>query len=51
MTSQTFGLSYTIAPGLTSLLETASADYTDGTAGSSTADGLSQTTAKIKVSF
>jgi len=51
LTSQTFGLSYTIAPGLTSLLETASADYTDATAGSSTADGLNQTTAKIKVSF
>ena len=51
MTSQTFGLSYTIAPGLTSLLETASADYTDATAGSSNSDGLNQTTAKIKVSF
>jgi hypothetical protein len=50
MTSQTFGLSYTIAPGLTSLLETASADYTDATAGD-TGDGLNQTTAKIKVSF
>jgi len=51
MTSQTFGLSYTIAPGLTSLLETASADYTDATAGSNNNDGLNQTTAKIKVSF
>ena len=51
MSSQTFGLSYTIAPGLTSILETASADYTDATAGSSTSDGLNQTTAKITVSF
>jgi hypothetical protein len=51
MSSQTFGLSYTIAPGLTSILETASADYTDATAGSSTADGQTNTTAKIKVSF
>ena len=51
MSGQVFGLSYTIAPGLTSLLETASADYTDATAGSSTSDGLNQTTAKIKVSF
>ena len=50
MTSQTFGLSYTIAPGLTSLLETTSADYTDNTAGSNNNDGLNQTTAKIKVS-
>ena len=51
MSSQTFGLTYTIAPGLTSILETASADYTDATAGSSTSDGLNQTTAKITVSF
>jgi len=51
MTSQTFGLSYTIAPGLTSLLETASADYTDATAGSNSNDGQNQTTAKIVVSF
>ena len=50
MSSSTFGLSYTIAPGVTSLLETASADYTDATAGG-TGDGLSQTTAKIVVSF
>jgi hypothetical protein len=51
MSSSTFGLSYTIAPGVTSLLETASADYTDATAGSNNSDGLSQTTAKIVVSF
>ncbi|MEC8108924.1 MAG: porin [Pseudomonadota bacterium] len=51
MSSQTFGLTYTIAPGLTSILETASADYTDATAGSGNSDGLNQTTAKIKVSF
>ena len=51
MSTNTFGLSYTIAPGLTSLLETASADYTDATAGSGNSDGLNQTTAKIKVSF
>ena len=51
MTSQTFGLSYTIAPGVSSLLETASADYTDATAGSGNSDGLTQTTAKIVVSF
>ena len=51
MSGQVFGLSYTIAPGVSSLLETASADYTDATAGSSNSDGLNQTTAKIKVSF
>ena len=51
MSGTTFGLSYTIAPGVSSLLETASADYTDATAGSANSDGLSQTTAKIKVSF
>ena len=51
MSGTTFGLSYTIAPGVSSLIETASADYTDATAGSANADGLSQTTAKIVVSF
>jgi hypothetical protein len=51
LSTNTFGLSYTIAPGVTSLLETASADYTDATAGSSNSDGMNQTTAKIKVSF
>ena len=51
MSSETFGLSYTIAPGVSSLLETASADYTDATAGSGNSDGLTQTTAKIVVSF
>jgi hypothetical protein len=51
LSSQTFGLTYTIAPGLTSILETASADYTDATAGSANSDGLNQTTAKITVSF
>jgi hypothetical protein len=51
MTSDTFGLSYTIAPGVTSLIETASADYTDATTGSGNSDGLNQTTAKIVVSF
>ena len=51
LTSSTFGLSYTIAPGVSSVLETASADYTDATAGSSSSDGLNQTTAKIVVSF
>ena len=51
MSGSTFGLSYTIAPGVTSLLETASSDYTDATAGSSNSDGLTQTTVKIVVSF
>jgi len=51
MSSSTFGLSYTIAPGVSSLIETASADYTDATTGSGNSDGLSQTTAKIVVTF
>ena len=51
LSTSTFGITYTIAPGVTSLLETASADYTDGTAGSSNSDGRNNTTAKIKVSF
>jgi len=51
LSSQTFGLTYTIAPGLSTILETASADYTDATAGSANSDGLTQTTAKITVSF
>ena len=50
MTSQTFGLTYTITDGLSTILETASADYTDATAGD-TGDGMNQTTAKIVVSF
>ena len=51
MTSSTFGLSYTIAPGVSGLLETASADYTDNTTGSNNSDGQTTTTAKISVSF
>ena len=51
MSTNTFGLSYAIAPGVSGLLETASADYTDATAGSANSDGQNNTTAKIKVSF
>ena len=51
LNTSTFGLSYAIAPGVSGLLETASADYTDNTAGSNNSDGQSTTTAKITVSF
>jgi len=51
MSGTTFGLSYTIAPGVSGLLETASSDYTDATAGSSNSDGNNNTTAKLVVSF
>jgi hypothetical protein len=51
MTTNTFGLSYAIAPGVSGLLETASADYTDNTAGSNNSDGQNTTTAKITVKF
>ena len=49
--STTFGLTYTIAPGVSTVFESASADYTDATTGSSNSDGVTQTTAKITVSF
>jgi len=51
MTSSTFGLTYTVAPGVSTVFETASSDYTDNTSGSSNSDGNSNTTAKIVVSF
>jgi len=51
MTASTFGLTYTVAPGVSTIFETASSDYTDATAGSSNSDGNSNTTAKIVVSF
>ena len=51
MTSSTFGLTYTVAPGVSTVFETASSDYTDATAGSSNSDGNNNTTAKIVVSF
>jgi len=51
MSSSTFGLTYTVAPGVSTILETASSDYTDATTGSANSDGNSNTTAKIVVSF
>ena len=51
MTSSTFGLTYTVAPGVSTVFETASSDYTDATTGSSNSDGNNNTTAKIVVSF
>ena len=51
MSGQTFGLSYTVAPGVSTIVEYGSSDYTDATAGSANADGHSQTTAKLTVSF
>jgi len=51
MTSSTYGLSYSIAPGVSSVFETASSDYTDATVGSGSSDGNSNLTAKVVVSF
>jgi len=51
MSSSTFGLTYTVAPGVSTVFETASSDYTDATVGSANSDGNSNTTAKIVVSF
>ena len=51
MSTSTFGLTYTVAPGVSTVFETASADYTDATAGSASSDGNNNATAKIVVSF
>ena len=51
LTSSTYGLSYSIAPGVSSVFETANSDYTDATAGSGNSDGNSNLTAKVVVSF
>ena len=50
LSATTFGLTYAIAPGVSALVETASADYTDGTAGTE-GDGRSASAAKLTVSF
>jgi len=50
LSSQTIGLTYSVADGVSALVETASADYTDGTAGGG-GDGRDVTTAKLVVSF
>jgi hypothetical protein len=48
---QSYGLSYTIAPGISALVEFGSVDYVDATAGSSTSDGRTNTAAFLSVAF
>ena len=51
MSGTAYGLSYTIAPGISALVEFGSADYVDATAGSATADGRTTTAAFLSVAF
>ena len=51
LSATTFGLSYAVAPGVSALVETASADYTDATVGSANSDGRTASAAKLTVSF
>jgi len=46
-----YGLTYTIAPGISALVEFGSSDYVDATAGSSNADARNTTAAFLSVAF
>jgi len=46
-----YGLSYTIAPGISALVEFGSSEYVDATAGSSNSDGRNTTAAFLSVAF
>jgi len=48
---QSYGLSYTIAPGASLLVEYTDTDYTDATAGGANTDGRSTTAVSLNVSF
>jgi hypothetical protein len=51
LNSQMYGLWYTIAPGVSSYIEYATADYTDATSGGTNSDKLDTTTIGLSVSF
>jgi len=51
VSGQSYGLSYTIAPGISALVEFGSVDYVDATAGSGTSDGRTNTAAFLSVAF
>ena len=51
MSGTAYGLSYTIAPGVSALIEFGSADYVDATAGSANSDGRNTTAALLSVAF
>jgi len=51
MDGQSYGLSYTIAPGASVLVEYATTDYTDATSGGTNTDGRTSTAVSLNVSF
>jgi hypothetical protein len=51
VSGQSYGLSYTIAPGISALVEFGSVDYVDATAGSANSDGRTNTAAFLSVAF
>jgi hypothetical protein len=51
VSGQSYGLSYTIAPGVSALVEFGSVDYVDATAGSVNSDGRTNTAAFLSVAF
>jgi len=51
LSGQSYGLSYTISPGASLLIEYADTDYTDATAGGTNSDGATTTAVSLNVSF
>jgi hypothetical protein len=51
MTGTTYGLSYSIAPGVSAFVEHATTDYTDATTGGTNSDGRNQTQVTLSVNF
>ena len=51
MSGNTYGLSYSIAPGVSAFVEHATSDYTDATAGGANSDGRNQTQISLSVNF
>ena len=51
MTGTTYGLGYTIAPGVSAFVEHATTDYTDATSGGTNSDGRNNTQVTLSVSF
>jgi hypothetical protein len=51
LSGQSYGLSYTIAPGASLLIEYADTEYTDATSGGTNTDGRTTTAVSLNVSF
>ena len=51
LSGQSYGLSYTIAPGASLLIEYADSEYTDATSGGTNTDGRTTTAVSLNVSF